>query len=589
MTRTTFLRIFTPLAAFLLPILTTAQANDPECIGLRPPHVIVGERGRVISTVGNNLRAEPTANSELIAPMPQGTEFLVMGGPTCAEEYRWWQVQVNDVVGWTIETGYNDYALMPIFPGAGQDGSASFEGVTFDYTANLSPTGIYGIQVNPIMIPPDDVMSMGGVPDALKITIDASVNSYTAESALRVFPLAAYELMNPMVYETAESLKQLLSTRPDLSTQTELPYLPLRNAVQGLIALPTYKDTEQFTGISYVTMFTQNTIQILDDMLVYVYQGISRDGHYYVSLMIPVRSTGVLPTEIDDALYTEWGQTEYSGYPDYILGVIDQLNQTQGSGFDPSLSEINALIDSLRIDPEQTLTETVAHPNRYGRYVDTNQVVVGEVCVDEQFPSRLTVGQSALQVVPAGVDNLTARLYGDSTLVWSYGVDVGIGQVVQVLGGPVCNGDVTTWVVYDPNRQQAGWVPEVSSDSATGERFYTFEPSDAEVELPPFVNTQTPTACQLLAVQRPTLYATPHTDDTRLGRLVDGLTYYADAQYASPDGGYSWWRLVPNALYLPYGANGTGEQTHTSEGWVLVNDFEITTGCDDIEQLAALG
>jgi hypothetical protein len=86
-----------------------------------PAQLTVNERGQVTFTDGtpSRLRSAPGTDSEGITQMPEGTPFTIIGEPYCADEYRWWQIQLDDgTVGYAAETSMiadeGEYFLEPI-------------------------------------------------------------------------------------------------------------------------------------------------------------------------------------------------------------------------------------------------------------------------------------------------------------------------------------------------------------------------------------------------------------------------------------------------------------------------------------------
>jgi hypothetical protein len=82
-----------------------------------PIQLAVGVRGRVTFTDGTptRLRAEPGIHSAEITQMAEGTEFDVIGGPICINEFRWRQLDLGDsVIGWAAEADTEEYFLEPV-------------------------------------------------------------------------------------------------------------------------------------------------------------------------------------------------------------------------------------------------------------------------------------------------------------------------------------------------------------------------------------------------------------------------------------------------------------------------------------------
>ncbi len=88
-----------------------------QCPGSLLSRLAVGEFGTVTDTPDNkptNLRSQPSAKSNKLASMNEGEDFIVIGGPTCAEGYTWWQVWYwgFNLNGWAAE-GTSYYFIEP--------------------------------------------------------------------------------------------------------------------------------------------------------------------------------------------------------------------------------------------------------------------------------------------------------------------------------------------------------------------------------------------------------------------------------------------------------------------------------------------
>jgi hypothetical protein len=77
----------------------------------------IGIRARVTFTDGtpSRLRGAPGLLGTEIAQMAEGTEFTVIGGPWCVDDYRWWQLELDDgMIGWSAEGDTETYFLEPV-------------------------------------------------------------------------------------------------------------------------------------------------------------------------------------------------------------------------------------------------------------------------------------------------------------------------------------------------------------------------------------------------------------------------------------------------------------------------------------------
>jgi hypothetical protein len=73
-------------------------ASCPAASALAP-----GTWARLANETPNNLRAAPGLRAERIGTITPGDLLRVLGGPLCADNYRYWQVDYAGVIGWTAD------------------------------------------------------------------------------------------------------------------------------------------------------------------------------------------------------------------------------------------------------------------------------------------------------------------------------------------------------------------------------------------------------------------------------------------------------------------------------------------------------
>ncbi len=97
---------------------TTASAGCPaNFAGYLAPRIKVNTQARVIASnsAPNRLRSAPATNAEQLTLIQPGRTFDVIGGPSCGQNYVWWQVVYNGQTGWTVEGQLPDvYYLEPV-------------------------------------------------------------------------------------------------------------------------------------------------------------------------------------------------------------------------------------------------------------------------------------------------------------------------------------------------------------------------------------------------------------------------------------------------------------------------------------------
>jgi uncharacterized protein YraI len=97
------------------PTASSGGGTAPgDCSNAPAPRLTVGAQARVTPGLPNKVRAEPSMAAAQIGQIPGEGVFSVVGGPQCADGYRWWQVSYNGLVGWTASGSGGEYWVEPI-------------------------------------------------------------------------------------------------------------------------------------------------------------------------------------------------------------------------------------------------------------------------------------------------------------------------------------------------------------------------------------------------------------------------------------------------------------------------------------------
>lgn len=160
----------------------------------------------------------------------------------------------------------------------------------------------------------------------------------------------------PAFIAQLDELSRLLAEQPDLNQYVNatfdtpnaltLPFLPIIPAAQVMRALPEYIDVARIDGIRYLVYYSQAPNPVLEGEMFYTFQGITDDGQYYVSAMLPV-NTGVLPTEESTPVEPDDWMADYE---DYLTELLGRIPPTDGAGFTPSLATLDALVQSVTVE-----------------------------------------------------------------------------------------------------------------------------------------------------------------------------------------------------------------------------------------------
>ncbi|MDX1993183.1 MAG: SH3 domain-containing protein [bacterium] len=569
----------------LLSSLGSAHAQTPPCSGSLPSRLTVGATARITPGAGNNVRAEPAEDAALVGVVPAGTTFTVLEGPVCAGDYAWWRIEADAITGWTVEAVGDDYALEPAAASTGDSTTVSAEGVTFEMPSEITTDPVLS-ELVPYTTTDNEQAPIPG--SSLRFLVNAAAIEFPqSHSYIQIYPLAAYSRIAPGFAEQMVVLREVLEQQPTPGLEVADAVAMTRGAAQVYAGQMRYLETERFVGVRYLAGFMQMTYPVLRDNTFYLFHGIVRDADgqntYYVQIQLPV-TVDFLPTEADDALlgrlYDETGEA----YRAYQTELIAQMDDAAPEAFTPSLRAFDALVESIEVAPG-TLAD-------FGEMVDTldltrrdiTQVEYG-VCPNEDFPARLEVGSGARQLLPAnhsaGLDDMPG---GEGV-----GDFIDSSAMVYVLDGPVCHEGSNYWLVYEASGRVAGWTQEMGVYYEDNQMRYYYAPmtvNDAELAPPAIPSEQATTDCAIVPLRYAAVYATPNTNTRPVARLVNGMTYYADALLDRPEGGYRYWRLVPGA----YG-NPTDDVTINplpeEAVWVLAYGVNESDGCADVPVIAA--
>ena len=106
-----------PTGTVTVTVTLTATATPAGTPTPTPGPLTVGGRARV--TVADwaylNVRAEPSAQAEIIGTLDSGAEVTILEGPVEADGYRWWKLDDGKgLVGWAVEGTKRERWLVPI-------------------------------------------------------------------------------------------------------------------------------------------------------------------------------------------------------------------------------------------------------------------------------------------------------------------------------------------------------------------------------------------------------------------------------------------------------------------------------------------
>ena len=99
-----------------------------------------------------------------------------------------------------------------------------------------------------------------------------------------------------------------------------------------------------------MTQYAQYFVTVNNTDLFYTYQGLTSDGKYWVSAILPINNP-ILAANADTLPAGMSMEDFNNNYGSYITGMIDQLNSQASDSYTPSLAVLDALVASITIQP----------------------------------------------------------------------------------------------------------------------------------------------------------------------------------------------------------------------------------------------
>jgi hypothetical protein len=196
---------------------------------------------------------------------------------------------------------------------------------------------------------PENTQGMEITPQYTNVTFQGYILSGKFFDAhISIFPIQRYsELLPENVPQQVIQLQALIGGG---SAGDSLPLLPAFNAAQVFHSQYHVLPFGNGGGIRYITLYAQYYAPINNHDLFYTYQGLTTDGLYWVSAVLPINNP-ILP-ENGNNPPNGMTQEQFSAtYATYLADITSQLNSQAADSFTPSLAALDALAGSITIQP----------------------------------------------------------------------------------------------------------------------------------------------------------------------------------------------------------------------------------------------
>jgi len=184
-------------------------------------------------------------------------------------------------------------------------------------------------------------------PQYVSIALDGYPLSGTAQSpVIAVYPVEDFRRLSPQAKTILDNLKDFLALKP--ASAEQIPFLPVWNAGQTFLSNMQYLDFQNGSGVRFLTIYAQYPAPVNNQDLFYAYQGLTADGRYAVSVILPVNHAS-LPASAD-ALSIDELQAIAEDYGNYRANAASALSAEPDSSFLPDLAKLDALVQSLNVE-----------------------------------------------------------------------------------------------------------------------------------------------------------------------------------------------------------------------------------------------
>ena len=172
-----------------------------------------------------------------------------------------------------------------------------------------------------------------------------------------VYPAQEYAELVPAAFEGIRRVNNILYGSGGPITVDQLPAVPFFNAQPVLAANIQTVSFQNGGGVRFLTQYAQGNTPVNNHELFYQFQGVTRDGAYYIVAIFPVTvpvlsETGEAAAALPSGgIAAPVGTDPNADWAGYYTAVTDLLNSTPPDAFTPAISQLDMLIASMQIAP----------------------------------------------------------------------------------------------------------------------------------------------------------------------------------------------------------------------------------------------
>lgn len=180
----------------------------------------------------------------------------------------------------------------------------------------------------------------------------------TRQPRIQVYPASEYAELVPAAFESIHRLDNILygPGGPNISND-QLPPVPFFNEQQTFATNIQLISFQNGQGVRFLSEYGQTPVSANNQDLFYQFQGLTRDGAYYIIAIFPVSTPGLgdsndpaVAVPIHGIPFPTMGDPS-ANWEGYYAAVSNYLEATPADAFTPSLNQLDAMIQSMQITP----------------------------------------------------------------------------------------------------------------------------------------------------------------------------------------------------------------------------------------------
>lgn len=171
-----------------------------------------------------------------------------------------------------------------------------------------------------------------------------------------VYPAMPYVELSTAAFESMHRLRNVMNPGASI-TPDQLPTVPFFNAAQLFASNTQAVFFKNGSGIRFLTEYGQYPAPVNNHELFYHFQGFTDDGEYYIVAIFPIAAPGLSESSdpesavaIGGVAYPKMGDPS-ENWEAYYAAAANLLNDTSPESYTPSLSQLDALIQSMQVAP----------------------------------------------------------------------------------------------------------------------------------------------------------------------------------------------------------------------------------------------